>query len=145
MPFEAPVEAGLVMLLARSVGDDDPVYLQQLRAAPHQTLVTPPTFVRTLEHFNPESTTRPHLPREVPEFGGSTDTVHVEQHFDYIAPFRQGELVTAITTVGEPWSKTGRSGRLDFTETITEYCNADGDVLVRARKVSVRIAAEEAQ
>jgi hypothetical protein len=144
MPYDAPIEAGLVMLLARSVGDDSPVYVKQLRSAPGQALVTSPTFVRALEHFNPTSITRPNLPREVPEFGGSTDTVHVEQHFEYIAPFRQGEFVTVKTSQGEPWSKSGRSGRLDFTETTTEYCSADGDVLVRARKVSVRIVAAEA-
>ena len=144
MPYEALVEAGLVMLLARSVGDEDPIYANQLRSTAGQTLVTPPTFVRALEHFNPKSTTRPHLPREVPEFGGSTDTVHVEQHFEYLAPFRQGELVTITTLPGGMWSKTGRSGRLDFTETTTEYCNANGDVLVRARKVSVQIAPAEA-
>jgi hypothetical protein len=138
MSFTAPIEAGLVMLFARSLGDADPVYGDQLTAGPGKPLVTPPTFVRALDQFDPHSSTRPSLPRVSHTFGGSTDIVHAEQHFEYFAPFHAGEHVVVEAFAGGSWSKRGRSGRLDFTETVTEYRRQDGELLVRARKVSVR-------
>ena len=144
MSYTAPIEAGLVMLFARSVGDTDPVYADQLTASPGDPLLTPPTFVRALEHFDPESSTRPSLPIVSSEFGGSTQIVHAEQHFEYFAPFRLGEQVVVEAFAGRTWSKKGRSGRLDFSETVTEYRRSDGDVLVRARKVSVRTVPHDA-
>jgi hypothetical protein len=144
MSYTAPVEAGLVMQFARSVGDTDPVYGDQLTAGPGQPLATPPTFVRALEHFDPESSTRPRLPRESSEFGGSTDMVHAEQHFEYFAPFHAGDHVAVEASAGRTWTKQGRSGVLDFTETVTEYRRQDGELLVRARKVSVRTTPHDA-
>jgi hypothetical protein len=138
MAYTAPVEAGLIMLFARSVGDTDSVYGDQLTAGPGEPLVAPPTFVRALDQFDPESSTRPSLPRVSHTFGGSTDMVHAEQHFEYFAPFLAGEQVVVEAFARGTWSKQGRSGRLDFTETVTEYRRQDGELLVRARKVSVR-------
>lgn len=138
MSYTAPAEAGMVALFARSVGDVAAVYTEQLTHTPGQPLVTSPTFVRALDHFDPTSRTRPRLPHESPDFGGSADMVHAEQHFEYLAPFRAGEHVTVTTRPGETWSKQGRSGRLEFSEAVTEYCNPAGEVLVRARKISVR-------
>ena len=144
MTYTAPVEAGMVMLFARSVGDTDPVYGDQLTAGPRDPLVAPPTFVRALDHFDPESSTRPRLPRVSSEFGGSTDMVHAEQHFEYFAPFHAGDLVEVEASAGRTWTKQGRSGVLDFTETVTEYRRQDGELLVRARKVSVRTIPDDA-
>jgi hypothetical protein len=140
---DAPVEAGHVLIFARSLGDVDPRYGDQLYVTPGSPLITPPTFVRALDHFDPESTTRPTLPRQEPGRGGRRDTVHAEQHFEYVAPFRAGDRVTVESFPGEKWTKDGRSGRLEFTETVTEYRNQDGTLLVRARKVSVRTAGGE--
>ncbi|RHW23810.1 hypothetical protein D0Z08_28090 [Nocardioides immobilis] len=132
------------MLFARSVGDTDPVYGDQLAAGTGEQLVTPPTFVRALDHFDPTSRTRPSLPTLSPDFGGSPNMVHAEQHFEYLAPFRAGEQVVVEAFEGRTWTKNGRSGRLDFSETVTEYRRSDGDVLVRARKVSVRTISQDA-
>jgi hypothetical protein len=137
MSYEAPIEPGLIMIFARSLGGVNALYADQLDAAPGQPVITPPTFVRSLDHFDPHSSTRPSLPREAPEFGGRADTVHAEQHFEYFAPFRAGEHVVVSSSPGRVWSKQGRSGHLAFAETFTEYCTPEGEVLVRARKVSV--------
>ena len=120
MSYEAPVEPGLVLIFARSVGDVDPCYEAQLYAQAGTPMVTPPTFVRALDHFDPESTTRPTLPRQEPGRGGSSDVVHAEQHFEYIAPFRAGDRVVVESFAGDAWTKDGRSGRLEFAETVTE-------------------------
>jgi hypothetical protein len=138
MSYEAPVDPTQVYIFARSVGDEDPCFDVQLSAERGTPLVTPPTFVRALDHFDPESTTRPTLPKQEAGRGGRTDTVHAEQHFEYFQPFRAGDRVVVETFPGNAWTKEGRSGRLQFTETVSEYRNQGGDLLVRARKVSVR-------
>jgi hypothetical protein len=139
LAYEAPVEPGQAMLFARSLGDLEPCYAAQLSAEPGTPLVTPPTYVCALQHFDPASTTRPTLPRPEPGRGGRSDTVHAEQHFEYFGPFRAGERVVVESFAGETWTKQGRSGTLEFTETVSEYRNQAGHLLVRARKVSVRV------
>jgi len=133
------VEPGHVLLFARSVGDVDPCYEAQLSAKAGDALCAPTTFVRALEHFDPASTTRPTLPRQDPNRGGSRDIVHAEQHFEYFASFCGGDRVVVESFPGDSWTKDGRSGVLHFTETVTEYRNQQGDLIVRARKVSVRM------
>jgi hypothetical protein len=139
MSFTFPVESGHALLFARSVGDRDPCYEQQLDASPGTSLVLPPTFTCSAEHFDPESTTRPQLPAERADFGGSADRVHAEQHFEYYEPLRVGEQTSVDSFPGRTWTKEGRSGLLEFTETITEFRTAAGALAVRARKVGVRI------
>jgi hypothetical protein len=139
MSFKFPVESGHALLFARSVGDEDPCYERQLDARPGTPLVTPPTFTWSAEHFDPESTTRPQLPVERAAFGGSADRVHAEQHFEYYEPLRAGEQASVESFAGRTWTKEGRSGLLEFTETITEFRTAAGALAVRARKVGVRM------
>jgi hypothetical protein len=130
--FDFPIEPGRVFSFARSVGDEDPVYRDQIFGpAAGDPLVTPPTFVRSAEHYQPAGA--PAVPAD------QASTVHAEQHFEYLAPFRMGDRVTVDTRPGEIWRKQGRSGALEFFETLTEYRDSSGAVLVRARKVSVRL------
>jgi len=144
MTFEFPVEPGQVLLFARSVGDYDSVYDSQLYASPGAPLVAPPTFFWSCEHFNPESDTRPLLPCKEAGQGGRSDMVHAEQHFEYFQPMRAGERVVVETFPGANWTKPGRSGMLEFRETVTEFRNHVGQLKARARKVSVRILGQAA-
>jgi hypothetical protein len=139
MAYEASIEPAQIMIFARSVGDEDACYTSQIFASTGSALVTPPTFVRALDHFNPASTTRPNLPKQKEGTGGRTDTLHAEEHFEYFAPFCAGDRIIVESFPGGHWQKTGRAGALDFNETITEYRNQDGTLVVRARKVGVRM------
>ena len=48
-------------------------------------------------------------------------------------------MLTATTTPGERWEKQGRrAGVLVFSESITEYRDQDGELVVTARSVGVR-------
>ncbi len=52
---------------------------------------------------------------------------------------RPGDVLTASTGPGKTWEKEGkRAGKLLFAETVTEYRNQDGDLVVTARSVGVR-------
>ena len=65
--------------------------------------------------------------------------LHAEQHYKYHRPLRAGDVLTATTRPGERWEKEGkRGGKLVFSETITEYRDQNGELVVTARGVGVR-------
>jgi hypothetical protein len=69
------------------------------------------------------------------ESGGSV--LHAEQHFEYVAPIRVGDVLTVVVRDGRSWTKQGRSGQLCFHEIVKEYRDGDGQVRVRSRMVLV--------
>lgn len=71
--------------------------------------------------------------------GGGGGGLHAEQHFEYHRTLRVGDVLSATTRPGERWEKQGRrAGKLVFAESVTEYRNQDGDLVVTARSVGVR-------
>lgn len=71
--------------------------------------------------------------------GGGGSGLHAEQHYEYHRPVRVGDVLTATTRRGETWEKEGRrAGKLVFSESITEYRDQDGELVVTARSVGVR-------
>ena len=71
--------------------------------------------------------------------GGGGSGLHAEQHYTYHRPVRVGDVLSATSRRGESWEKEGRrAGKLVFSETITEYTNQDGELVVTARSVGVR-------
>jgi hypothetical protein len=153
-----PVEAGHIMMFARSIGDPNPIYADTAYAAATEVgaVIAPPTFVQASAQYDPDYPLRPKIGR--PWFGsgkeptgvsrkpggggggGSGGTgLHAEQHFEYHRPLRAGEVLTATTRAGESWEKEGRrGGKLIFSETITDYLGDDGTPVVTARSVGVR-------
>ncbi|MGH8977853.1 MAG: FAS1-like dehydratase domain-containing protein, partial [Acidimicrobiia bacterium] len=70
--------------------------------------------------------------------GGGTG-LHAEQHYTYHRPLLAGMVLTATTRPGETWEKEGkRAGKLVFAESITEYRDEQGELVVTARSVGVR-------
>ncbi len=48
-------------------------------------------------------------------------------------------MLTATTAPGKTWEKEGkRAGKLVFSETITEYRDQNGELVITARGVGVR-------
>jgi hypothetical protein len=71
--------------------------------------------------------------------GGGGSGLHAEQHYTYHRPLRVGDVLTSTTKPGETWEKEGRrAGKLVFSESITEYRDQDGELVVTARSVGVR-------
>jgi hypothetical protein len=141
--YEFPVEAGQILLFARAVGDDNPVY--------QDGSIAPPTFTQSCVQYDPEWFLRPRtgqpwlgsgkepsgLPRdEVPE--SSTNLLHAEQHFTYHRHVRAGDVLTTTTREGATWVKQGRrGGTLRFTESIIDYHDQHGELVVTATSVGV--------
>lgn len=136
-----PVEAGHVLTLRRALGYED----AERGADTTGELLAPPTFVQASAQFDPNYVLRPVLGRKwwgsgrdagfMPEGGGG---LHAEQHYVYHRPVRVGDVLSSSVRDGRSWQKSGRSGVLNFAETITEYVDAAGEPVVTATSVSVR-------
>jgi len=71
--------------------------------------------------------------------GAAAGGLHAEQHFEYHRHLRPGDVLTAETKRGRTWEKEGRrAGKLVFSESVTEYRDQDGELVITARGVGVR-------
>lgn len=169
---EFPVEAGHIMMFARSVGDFNPVYADAQIAGKTEVagIIAPPTFVQASAQYDDDYPLRPRpgvtwfgsgrsasgiapsAPRDVeekvhadtaapapaPAPAGGTG-LHAEQHYEYHRPLRAGERLTVSSHPGKTWEKQGRrGGLLQFAESVTEYRDESGELVVTARAVGVR-------
>ena len=150
-----PVEAGHIMMFARAIGDPNPVYADPGYAAGTEVggIIAPPTFVQASAQFDPDYILRPKFGQ--PWFGSGREStgvkpdpaagggrggggLHAEQHYEYHRTLREGDVLSATARQGETWEKEGRSGKLVFSESITEYRDQHGELVVTARSVGVR-------
>ncbi len=160
---EFPIERGHIMMFARSIGDANPIYYDAEHAKntePGQ-IIAPPTFVQASAQFDPNYFLRPKIgkrwfgsgknptgsnaPEEpAPEGargggGGGGGGLHAEQHYEYHRPLVPGMVLHSVTKPGKSWEAEGRrAGKLQFSESITEYYDQDNNLVITARSVGVR-------
>ncbi len=146
-----PVEASHIMMFARAVGDDNPVYhdAEKAKSTVAGGIIAPPTFAQAVAQFDPEYHLRPKVgqkwfgsakgPSGIDEKPSSSGGLHAEQHYEYHRPLRPGDVLTVETKPGKTWEKESkRAGKLTFTERVTEYRDQKGELVVTARGVGVR-------
>lgn len=144
-----PIEESHILMFCRAIGDvEDPP-------------VAPPTFIQSSAQFDPNYGLRPKPgtpwpgsgrnatglpPKDESSDGGDGGSgggmargLHAEQHFTFHRHIRPGDVLSATTRPGESWTKEGRrGGTLRFSESITEYRDADGELVITARGVGVQ-------
>lgn len=142
-----PIEEGHIASFARSIGDaNDAFYGPEA--------IAPPTFVQASAQWDPDYFLRPKIgqpwlgsgkePTGVKRDGGAGGGgggtgLHAEQHYEYARPVRVGDVLTATVKPGKTWEKEGRrAGKLVFSETVIEYRDQNGELVVTARGVGVR-------
>lgn len=157
-----PIEAGHIMMFARSIGDDNPIYYdpEKAKATEPGEIIAPPTFVQSSAQFDPDYGLRPKIGQ--PWFGsgknptgisktdgqsgsgspsvgtGGGGGMHAEQHYEFHRHLKVGDVLSATVRPGKQWEKQGRrAGKLTFTESITEYRDQDGNLVITARSVGV--------
>ncbi len=149
-----PVQSGHIMMFAHAIGDANEIYYNEeyAKSTDVGAVIAPPTFVQSSAQFDPEYFLRPKIGEEWfgsakgptgltkrPEEGGSEGGLHAEQHYEYHQPLIAGDVLTATVIPGETWEKQGRrGGKLTFAESIIEYRNQNGELVVTARGVGVR-------
>ena len=147
-----PVEASHIMMFARSIGDPNPIYQDD----GERDVIAPPTFAQASAQFDPDYFLRPKVGQKwfgsgaTPSGtagsgsgggggGGSGGGLHAEQHFTYHRHVRPGDVLSAEVKPGKSWEKEGkRAGKLLFSETVTEYRDQNGELVITARGVGVR-------
>jgi len=161
MPVERfPVEAGHIMLFARSIGDANQIYYDENYAKGTEPggIIAPPTFVQASAQFDPDYGLRPKIGQkwfgsgknptgsnvkeepvaEQPRAGGGSG-LHAEQHYEYHRHLKPGDVLHSVTRPGESWEREGRrAGKLIFSESITEYYDQNNELVITARSVGVR-------
>jgi hydroxyacyl-ACP dehydratase HTD2-like protein with hotdog domain len=64
--------------------------------------------------------------------------LHGEQEYDFFAPIRVGDVLTAVSTIVDVYEKPGkRGGSMSFVVTETEYRDQQGTLVARARHVTI--------
>jgi hypothetical protein len=139
-------------MFARAIGDANPVYADADDPATVAAggIIAPPTFVQASAQYDDEWPLRPRIGE--PWFGsgrtasgvertggGGGSGLHAEQHFTYHRAVRPGDVLSATSREGETWQKhSERAGTLTFRESITEYRDEAGELVVTARSVGVK-------
>jgi acyl dehydratase len=145
-----PIEATHIMMFARSIGDENPVYNDADKAKETEVggIIAPPTFGAAAAQFNPDQS----RPRPGQKWFGSGGTpsgidgkapsaggLNAEQHYEYFRPIRPGEVLTAEIKLGKTWERDSRrAGRLMFSDRITEFRDSNGELVMTIRSVSVK-------
>jgi len=161
MPVERfPVEASHILMFARSIGDSNPIYQSESYAEGTEAggIIAPPTFVQASAQFDPNYRLRPKpgeawmgsgkeatgLPPKGPDdddepTGTGARGLHAEQHYEYHRHIRPGDILSSTVKEGESWEKQSkRAGLLKFKESITEYRDQNGELVITARSVGVQ-------
>ena len=152
------IEASHIMMFARSVGDSNPIYHDEEYAKNTKLggIIPPPTFAQSSAQFDSEYFLRPKVGGDgwfgsgkeatgsKPSSGsggggGAAMGLHAEQHFEYHLPVKAGDTLSATSKPGETWEKESkRAGKLKFSESVTEYRNQNGELVITATGVGVQ-------
>ena len=160
-----PVDVTSIMLFASALGETNKIYYDEAYAekTPLGGVIAPPSYPIASSLWDPGYALKG--VRRIPEpppttevaaapatpsreggggdsagagGGGLTRGLHAEQRFDYHKPLRTGMKLSVTTRSGKSWEKQGRrGGTLRFGETVTEYRDEDGELVVTATMVGV--------
>jgi acyl dehydratase len=160
--YRFPVDASQIMLFARAIGDKNPIYHDADHASNTEVggIIAPPTFTQAAAQYDPNFPLRPRIgepwfgsgreptgakPKEKSAadtkdggIGQSARVLHAEQRFQYFRPVRPGDVLTVTTRPGKRWEKQGkRGGTLRFSESVSEFRDQQGELVVTATMVGV--------
>jgi acyl dehydratase len=151
--YEFHVDRTAILTFAAAIGETNPIYWDARAAAatPLGDVIAPPTFGVASAHWNPhyglKGTRKIPVPKEAPApreargggGGGSLARVlHGEQRFTYHKPMQPGMKLRVTTRPGNAWEKEGKKGgKLRFSETISEYRDESGELVLTATSVGV--------
>lgn len=161
--YRFPVDASQIMLFARAIGDKNPIYHDADYASNTEVggIVAPPTFTQAAAQYDPDFPLRPRIgepwfgsgreptgakpkgkagdaAKSEGAIGQSARVLHAEQRFQYFRPIRPGDVLTVTTRPGKRWEKQGkRGGTLRFSESVSEFRDQQGELVVIATMVGV--------
>ena len=153
--YDFPVDRTAILNFAAAIGETNPIYWDAASAAgtPLGDVIAPPTFGVAAAHWNPNYGLRgmrkipprvePPASEAKPRSGGGgggglARVLHGEQRFEYHKPMQPGMKLRVTTRPGKVWEKEGKKGgKLKFNETVSEYRDESGDLVLVATSVGV--------
>jgi acyl dehydratase len=159
--FRFCVDRTGILLFASALGETNPIYWDEeyAKKTPLGGVIAPPTFTMASAHWDPNHALRgvrkiPAAPPKAslptggagPAGGGAggggglnlTRVLHGEQRFEYHKPVRPGMTLTVTHRAGQSWTKEGKKGgTMRFSESIAEYRDEKGDLVVTATSVGI--------
>ncbi|RCW69608.1 MaoC family dehydratase N-terminal domain-containing protein [Pseudorhodoferax soli] len=129
--FRATAEAGQLRFFAKSIGETNPIYLDEsaARDAGHPGLPLPPTFLFSLEFQIPSNAWRETL-------GIVTSRIlHGEESFSYHRMAYAGDTLQFETHIADIYDKKG--GALSFVVRASRVTNQRGEHVADLRSILV--------
>jgi acyl dehydratase len=137
------IEHAPVVLFARAVKDDDPVYASEraARAAGFERVPVPPTFTFAMTSSGafPDLQTEPARPLAVsPEMLARKGLfLHGEQHFTYHRQVCVGDELHGRMRTSKPVARQARRGPMEVSWFQTQWTDAAGEPVVDEQIVSL--------
>ena len=131
-PHSVDVEKGRLKFFAKSIGETNPIYFDEIaaRSAGYRSIPAPPTFIFSLdfEQENPFAV--------LEELGIQLGKVlHAEQSFIYFAPFCAGDTITLQSEVTDIYDK--KDGALEFVVQEFSATNQDDTLVAKMQRTIV--------
>jgi len=129
--YKATAEAGQLRFFAKSVGETNPIYIDEsaARDAGHPGLPLPPTFLFSLEFQIPSNAWRD-------ELGIITSRIlHGEENFNYHRMAYAGDTLQFETHIADIYDKKG--GALSFVVRESKVTNQRGEHVADLRSILV--------
>ena len=132
-PVTMHVERGKIREFARAIKDDDPMYFDEAHATREAGGIMPPvTFLQTVTHWDNDGSSRVRVPFDLKR------VLHGEQEYEFLKPIHAGDVLTAVSRIVDIYEKPGkRGGSMSFAVTETEYKNERGELVARARHITI--------
>lgn len=125
--FKVDVEKGRLKFFAKSIGETNPIYIDEEAAiaAGYKSLPAPPTFPFSLDMEGPEL---------LPVIGllnlDIGRVLHGTQEFNYFGQTHAGDTITVSSKLKNIFDKKG--GALEFVVMENSYTNQDGELMAQA-------------
>jgi hypothetical protein len=159
--FRFHVDRTAILTFASALGETNPIYWDEDHAGrtPLAGVIAPPTFAAAAAHWDPiyglrgvrripappEAAAKPAAPdggagdASGGAPGGMARILHAEQRYEYHQPLRPGMTLTVTQRPGARWEKQGRrGGTLHFSESVSEFRDDEGRLVMTATSVGVR-------
>jgi acyl dehydratase len=132
-PVTMHVERGKIREFARAIKDDDPMYFDEAHAGREAGGIMPPvTFLQTVTHWDNDGSSRVRVPFDLKR------VLHGEQEYEFLKPIHAGDVLTAVSRIVDIYEKPGkRGGSMNFAVTETESKNEGGELVARARHITI--------
>jgi len=141
-PRRVGIEHAPVMLFARAVKSDDPVYVSEraARAAGFDRVPVSPTYTFVMAHSGAFPDLQTAEPPPAVDWGALTRGglyLHGEQHFTYHRQVCVGDVLEGRMRTSKPVARVSRRGPLEVTWYQTRWTDLDGGAVVDEQIVSL--------